>query len=281
MELIAAAREGTLGAFYAAYAFDVSPPSDDRPFFFHFFRLEQTPTLLGELGRRWQPFGGGGYFILIALLGFAVVVGGAAIVLPLAARRRFRETLRAERRFALRVVAYVVSIGLAFLFVEVTLVQRAILVFGDPTQAFSVVVGTLLVASGIGSALSARVPWRAAMVLLGVLLATYAVLPRLAGSGLLALPDPLPLAVVVGIVAPVGFLMGVPFPRVVRTIGASPSLVAWAWAANGSASVVSGIVATIAALSFGFGAVLAAAAALYVVAALLAPEDRSAADAAA
>jgi len=155
--------------------------------------------------------------------------------------------------------------------VEVTLIQRAILVLGDPTHAFAVVVGTLLVASGIGSALSARLPWRAAMLGLGALLAAHAGASWVIGPGLLSLPDPLPIAVVVAVVAPLGLLMGVPFPRAVRAIGASPSLVAWGWAANGSASVVSGIVATMIALSFGFGAVLAAAAALYLVAVALAP----------
>jgi len=262
---------GDRSTFYAGYAFDVSPPTDDRPFFFHFFRPEQTPELVQEFGRRWQPFGGGGYFILVALLGVASVAAAGMIVAPLLVRRRFRDALAVRRRFAFRLLGYLVAIGLAFLFVEVTLIQRAILVLGDPTHAFAVVVGTLLVASGIGSALSARLPWRAAMLGLGALLAAHAGASWVIGPGLLSLPDPLPIAVVVAVVAPLGLLMGVPFPRAVRAIGASPSLVAWGWAANGSASVVSGIVATMIALSFGFGAVLAAAAALYLVAVALAP----------
>jgi MFS family permease len=257
--------------FYARYPFDVAPPTDDRPFFFHFFRLEQTSALVEELGRRWQPFGGGGYFILVALLGFAVIVAGAAVVMPLLARRRFRAAFRGQRELAARTMAYVVAIGLAFLFVEVTLVQRAILVLGDPTHAFATVVGTLLVASGVGSALSARLPWRPSMLTLVAALGLHAGLSWVVGPALLALPDPLPLAVVVAVIAPVGFLMGVPFPRIVNAIGPSPELVAWAWAANGSASVVSGILATLIALSFGFGVVLAAAAALYLLAVVLAP----------
>ncbi|HSH21252.1 MAG TPA: hypothetical protein VK992_01380, partial [Candidatus Caenarcaniphilales bacterium] len=257
--------------FYAGYELDVTPPTDDEPFFFNFFHPEQSVALLAEAGRRWQPFGGGGYFILVALLGFAILAAGAAIVAPLVARRDFRGAFGGRRRSALRILGYVVAIGLAFLFVEVTLVQRAILVLGHPTPAFATVVGTLLVASGFGSGLSSRIRWRTAMLLLGAVLAVHAMLSWLIGPELLALPDPLPLLLVVALVAPVGFLMGVPFPRAVAAIGSSPSLVAWAWAANGSASVVSGIIATMVALSFGFGAVLALAAVLYVAAMTLAP----------
>ncbi|MDP8905833.1 MAG: hypothetical protein M3N29_11125 [Chloroflexota bacterium] len=263
--------EADRSGFYAGYEFNIAPPRDDHPFFFHFFRLEQTPALLAELGRRWQPFGGGGYFILVALLGFAVAAAAVAIVVPLVARPQFRRALADQPAVALRALAYVVAIGLAFLFVEVTLVQRAILVLGHATPAFATIVGTLLVASGIGSALSFRIPWRAAMLILVAVLAAHAGFEWLIGPRLLALPDPLPPLVIVGLVAPVGFLMGVPFPRAVRAIAATPSLVAWAWAANGSASVVSGIIATMIALSFGFSAVLAIAAALYLVAALLVP----------
>ncbi|OQB76731.1 MAG: hypothetical protein BWX88_05333 [Planctomycetes bacterium ADurb.Bin126] len=43
-------------AFYATYDFDVRPPTDDRPFFFHFFRWRQTPEILDNLGRTWQPW---------------------------------------------------------------------------------------------------------------------------------------------------------------------------------------------------------------------------------
>jgi hypothetical protein len=270
MELLAAADRG---AYVGTYPFDVSPPTDDRPFFHHFFRLEQTPALLAEMGRRWQPFGGGGYFILVALLGFAVLAAVAAIVLPLALARRGRDAVvdRHHRASRGRTLGYVVAIGLAFLFVEVTFVQRSILVLGDPTHAFAAVVGTLLVASGVGSILSPRIPWRPAVLALAVLLAGHAVLSGLIGPSLLALPDPLPAAIVLGLVAPVGFLMGVPFARAMHALAGSPSSVAWAWAANGSASVVSGILATMVSLAFGFGAVLGAAAVLYLVAALLAP----------
>ncbi|RLC54476.1 MAG: hypothetical protein DRI80_19245, partial [Chloroflexota bacterium] len=45
-------------AWYRAYSFDVTPPTDDRPFFGHFFKWRQAPEVLAMVGHTWQPFGG-------------------------------------------------------------------------------------------------------------------------------------------------------------------------------------------------------------------------------
>jgi hypothetical protein len=58
MELLNA---GPRSAFYAAYPYDVRPPTDDRPFFGHFFKWSQAGEVWDELGKTWQPFGGAGY----------------------------------------------------------------------------------------------------------------------------------------------------------------------------------------------------------------------------
>jgi len=68
---------------YADYRFDIRPPTDNRPFFFHYFRWQQTPEILATLGMTWQPFGGSGYFVLVALL---ILVGLAAAVFILGPR---------------------------------------------------------------------------------------------------------------------------------------------------------------------------------------------------
>ena len=257
-------------AVYDASPLDITPTTDDRPFFFQFFRWEQTPAVLEGLGRRWQPFGGSGYLVVVALLGFALLASAFAVLLPVALRRSFRATLAAAGAGrALRLVGYVVTIGLGFLFVEVALVGRLILLVGTPTLAFASVVGGLLLWSGLGSLASARIPWRPSLVLLAVLLAwapfaLAALLPPLLG-----LPLALRIAAVLVVLAPIGFLMGVPFPRLISILGGQPGLVPWAWAANGSASVIGAIAAPMIALSAGYGAVLGAAAALYLLAAAL------------
>jgi hypothetical protein len=77
-------------AFYAAYPFEVSPPTDDRPFFGHFFKWSQTGQVLAELGKSWQPFGGAGYFVILALLALAVLSSAVVVMLPVAATRLAR-----------------------------------------------------------------------------------------------------------------------------------------------------------------------------------------------
>jgi hypothetical protein len=269
---VALATTSDRPAFYAAYEFDISPPTDDRPFFFHFFRPEQTPEVLENLGRRWQPFGGSGYLALVALLALAAAAAAIFVVAPIALRAGFRATFRrAGARRVARTLGYFTAIGLAYLFVEVALIQRFILLLGHPTFAVAAVVGALLLTSGAGSWLSPRIPWRGAIVALGLLLALYPALTGLATPALLAAPLAVRLVAVAALIAPVGLLMGVPFARGIGALGDADALVPWAWAANGSASVVSAVAAAMLALSFGFTPLLVGAGALYLAAALSLP----------
>ncbi|MDQ5851563.1 MAG: hypothetical protein M3380_05710, partial [Chloroflexota bacterium] len=74
-------------ATYADYRFDIRPPTDDRPFFFHYFKWRQTPEILASLGLTWQPFGGSGFFVLVALLALVGLASAILIVGPLLLRR--------------------------------------------------------------------------------------------------------------------------------------------------------------------------------------------------
>ena len=156
--------------FYAAYPFDIAPATDDHPFFFHFFKWRQTPQVLATLGRTWQPFGGSGYFLLFALLALVLFLSLILIVVPLLLPGRSHLTGEGARRLPRgRVVLYFGLLGLAFLFVEIPLIQRWILLVGHPSYAFAGVVIILLVCSSAGS-LAAGAAWmrpRAALAVLG------------------------------------------------------------------------------------------------------------------
>jgi spermidine synthase len=269
LDLLADAGQGS---FYRDYEFDVSPSTDDRPFFFHFFRWEQTPAVIENLGRRWQPFGGSGYFVLLALLLFALTAAALFVLLPLAVRKRFRAALAdAGARRAGRTLGYFIALGLAFLLVEVVFIQRFMLVLAQPTLALAAVVGPLLVFSGLGSLASARIPWRPAMIVLAMLIGAYAVLGRSLVPMLLELPLEGRVGTVALLTAPVGFLMGIPFARGIAALSDEPAFVPWAWAANGGASVVSGVLAAALSLSLGFTVVLLLGAGLYLAATMLLP----------
>jgi len=259
--------------FYAAYPFDVTPPTDDRPFFGHYFKWEQAGQVWAQLGKTWQPFGGAGYFVLIVLLVFAIVSASVLIVLPLAVRGVWRVERRArgeERtslhapRFTLNALAYFALLGLGFLFIEIPLVQRLILFVGKPVYALAFVLFGLLLFSGLGSVISRRAPWRGTLaILMMVALAYPMLLPRLFQ---LALGWPAAARFAVGVMslAPLGVLMGIPFPKGIAWLGrSSPDLIPWAWGVNGAVSVVASVLAALVALSVGFTVVLVTGAICY------------------
>ncbi len=253
--------------FSDRYEYDVSASRDDRPFFFHFFKWEQTPTVLRLLGKTWQPFGGSGYLIVLSLLAMVTALSAVLVVVPIVVVRRRQRRGLAEPGGWGRPVLYFIGLGLGFLLVEVALIQRSIVVLDHPAQAFSVVLFGVLLFSGVGSMVSTRVPWRPALAALAILIAAYPlVLPRVL-SGLLGFGLPVRVLVILTLLAPLGLLMGVPFPRGLRALGETgPAWLPLAWGVNGFASVASAILAAMIALSWGFTAVFAIAALAYLLA---------------
>ncbi len=268
-------------AYYASYPFAVAPAADDRPFFFHFFRWGQTREVLASLGHTWQPFGGSGYLVLFALLGLVLLLSAGLIVLPLVIARG-RGAGQGAGVSLWRLLIYFGGLGLAFLFVEIPLIQRYILLFGHATYAFSVVVVTLLLLASVGTQLVARAMVaeerrvRAGVRWIFPALVSLIVITALAGPRLMAtaLSWPLPgrLLAATAALAPLAVLMGMPFPLGLAQIrAAGPRPIAWAWAVNGCASVLASVLAAIGGLSWGFTAVILAGAVTYAVAGAVAP----------
>jgi hypothetical protein len=259
-------------AYYAVYPYDISPPTDDKPFFGHFFKWSQAGEVWAELGKTWQPFGGAGYFVILALLGVATLLATMLILLPTATARKpgssqariMRGSLSAGDVLAL---GYFGLIGLAFLLVEMPLLQQFILFLGSPAYAMAAILFTLLLFSGLGSQISGRAPLLSCLLaLVALLLCLPWLLPPIFARTLgWALSYRLGLTAV--LLAPVGFLMGMPFPggisRLLETRGRA-SLIPWAWAVNGAMSVIASVLAALLALSFGFGWVLRLGALLYL-----------------
>jgi hypothetical protein len=263
---------GDRARFYANYSYDVSPTDDDHPFFFHFFKWSQTPEILQTFGKIWQPFGGSGYFVLVALLILALLASAILILLPLLFRRRVTTTLfppdrQIQRPNRWRVFTYFAMLGLGYLFVEIPLMQHFILFLGHPIYAFAAVLFAILLFSGLGSMISPRLPLpRTLMVLIGSIILYPLILP-LVFRLLLGQALSLRLLVSVLSLAPLGFLMGVPFPKGVGIVGGlAPDLVPWAWGINGCTSVLASILSAMLAISFGFSRVLVAASLAYGVA---------------
>ena len=279
---------GDRARFYADYSYDVSPTSDDRPFFFHFFKWSQTPEILQTFGKIWQPFGGSGYFVLVALLILALLASAVLILLPLLFRRKImlppdlairrpgldvREpqsndlAIQAEpgKQLRWRVFAYFAMLGLGYLFVEIPLMQHFILFLGHPIYAFAAVLFAILLFSGLGSMVSPRLPLsRILLALIGGIILYPLVLPFVFQ---LLLGQSLGIRLLISVLslAPLGFLMGVPFPKGIEIIGRlAPDLIPWAWGINGCTSVLASILSAMLAISFGFSRVLVGASVAYL-----------------
>ncbi|MGM0401626.1 MAG: hypothetical protein ACQEQT_10045, partial [Chloroflexota bacterium] len=251
-------------ALFTDNLYDVTPPTDDRPFFGHYFRWRQIPRIMAQLGRTWEPFGGSGFLLILVLLGVAVLASVVLVMLPLAWRGE--HTPMGSRRW--RIILYFAALGLGYLFIELPLMQQFILYLGHATFSFIVVLSALLFFSGVGSSLSHRVSLRFVLLILIGLIGVYPFglrwlfrttlsLPRLARTGIAILS-----------LLPLGVCMGVPFAAGLRHVEQMiPGITPWIWAINGSASVVSSVLAAILALSWGYHAVLGTAGLCYLGAA--------------
>ena len=258
------------GRFFAEYPYDVSPPTDDKPFFFHFFKWSQVPLILRLFGKTWQPFGGGGYLVLVALLILTALASAGLILLPLGIKGTERtggKRKEGSRLLRLRIFGYFTLLGIGYLFIEIPLMQRFILFLGHPTYAFAAVLFAVLVFSGLGSLASPRLPlpWVLAALCVAILLYPPLLPPffRL----LLGLPLTLRLLAAILILAPLGFLMGMPFPKGIALLSdVASDLIPWAWGVNGCASVLSSILSVMIAVASGFSWVLVGASVAYGVA---------------
>jgi hypothetical protein len=263
--------------FFRDYPFFVTPATDDRPYFFHFFRWRSLPLMLSTGGFAWVPFVEWGYLLLVATLIQSAVLGGLLIILPLAVLRKPPGDQRYRRGARLLVFAYFLVLGVGFMFVEMALIQRLVFFLANPVYAVAVVLAGLLLVSGLGSGWAARLVAQgysmrrlAVVAALGVaaIAAIYAFGLQPALRPLLALPLAARVAVALAVMLPLA-AMGMLFPLGLRHLGrVHAELLPWAWAINGCASVVATSLATLLALGAGLAVMLLAAAACYVLAAL-------------
>jgi hypothetical protein len=239
------------------YPYEVSPPTDNNPFFSHYFKWSQAEKISSEFGKTWQPFGGAGFFVVLVLLILSLIIANLLILLPiiLTQIRANKNSNLKKSQNSLRWAAffYFGCIGLGYLLIEIPLIQQFILYLGHPAYSMATVLFSILLFSGIGSQNSHKIPHRTALIsLIFVAIFTSIILPQI-----FVLTLGLPLIGRIGLsvfsLAPLGFLMGIPFPKgIARLRKSDPSLITWVWGINGAASVVSSILAVLLALSFGF-----------------------------
>jgi hypothetical protein len=255
----AALEKGDTRPFQATYPFDISPTTDDRPFFFDLY-IEASEAAL-------VPFR-----VIYTLLGAVAVLALALILGPAL-------WLRARERGTTPAVApwFFGAVGLAYLFVEVWLLHRFGMYLGNQTYAMSAVLAPLLVGTGLGAWLGERrIPEPRARVRAGGL-----AIVALVGLGFFALPPLLNatwsapmsarVALVTGVVLLHGLAMGLPFPAGLRWLGrVRPEAVPWCIGINSFASVIATVAVTPLCIRWGYVVIFAAGIALYALAVVLA-----------
>jgi spermidine synthase len=272
--------------FFRDYAFNLRPATDDRPYFFHFFRWRALPLMLHTFRQSWIPFSEWGYLILVATLGQATLLGILLIVFPLILLPRHRTPNDSPiarplggGAARLQVFFYFLALGLGYLFMEMALIQRLIFFLANPGYTVAVVLAGLLFVSGWGSAWAGRQLRKGtsatrlaclAALVVAFVGTVYAFGLHALLTPLLSWPLPVRMVIAFAVMLPLA-AMGMPFPLGLRQLGQSNAeLLPWAWAINGCASVLAGPLATLVALAVGLPAVLLAASVCYVVTALVA-----------
>jgi hypothetical protein len=256
-------------AFLRRYRYDVSPVDDNRPFFFYTVQPRELWAFLkGARGsadyqiNRAVP-------LLFGLLAVSLVATALILALP-----RLVLGSRLPRQHGVpRFLWYFLFLGVGYILVQVALVQKFVLLLGHPTYALTVIIFSMLLASGLGSYFSRRIVGgsgaRLGAVLAlaaGVVAALAAVLGRLPETGA-AWPLGVRFVASVALIAPAAFLMGIPFPTGLRRLEQRhPPSVRWAWSLNAAASVMGSVAAVALAIFLGLRETLLVGAAMYLCA---------------
>ncbi len=258
--------------FIAQAEDDLSPVTDDRPFFFNFTRLEDIPDALVKS----RLLFGDGLSNLVTVLVLSTGLALVCIVLPMALVRRRAPGPSGSRVRAARMLGYFCCLGFGFIVLEIALMQKLTLLLGHPTLSLVVALGGLLLGSGVGAGFAGTkasdVPTTraalatAAVAALSVLLSV--VIADVVAAGLdRDLVARLAMAVVLTL--PLGFAMGLPLPLGIRVLDRdAPHLIPWAWGLNGAVSVVGSSGALFIGMFFGFSTAMLVAAAAYGLALL-------------
>jgi len=271
--------------FWQNYRYNVTPVDDDRPFFFYTVQPRDFWSFLKSGSQAADYKINRALPLLFELLGISVIAIAVVLALPPLLLGSRLPAEKGERRFLL----YFVCIGAGYILVQVALIQKFVLFLGHPTYALTVIVFSMLISSGLGSYFSRRLigdfgTGRLVAALMAVAAAVSALAFLASPLSEFGVGWPLPVRVLttIALIAPAGFLMGIPFPSgMTRLEERYPQAVRWAWALNAAASVLGSVAAIFLAIYIGLRATVLAGAFLYLAALAVALLHREAVEVAA
>ena len=258
--------DGTVGQS----SVNIAPVYDKSPYF-------NQPNRIGQFRFKNMQIGGIGEGVVrsaivysnsiyLSILALSLLFSFLFIYLPL--RRRRSDTSQRP------LILYFFFIGLAFIMVEIIFIKIFQLFLGSPAISISIIIFSLLVSSGIGSLLTARVFRPFAKRMIPTFAIYLAALLILYGFALFHILDwfmflsfPWRIMVSFLLISLAGFFMGAFFPEGIRRLGAKDKvMIGWAWGANSFATVVGSIMSVIVSINWNFTTVLVLAALSYLAA---------------
>jgi predicted membrane-bound spermidine synthase len=259
--------------FEEQYPYDIRPVDDNRPFFFYTVQPGDIWEYARQFVRKDAPKSSRADFtinlavpVMFGLMAVSLLATGAVLALPplLLGTRLPRE--KTVRNFLL----YFIAIGAGYILIEVALIQRFVLFLGHPTYALTVIIFSMLIASGCGSYFSRRLvgfSQKRLIAVLGaimILVGALAVITRPMMEIGVGWPFWLKVFITILLIAPPAFLMGMPFPTALGMLESwhKPS-VRWAWALNAAASVLGSASAVFLAIYLGLRATLLVGGGMY------------------
>ncbi len=252
-------------------ALDLTPTTDERPFFFNQLPLYNLGKFFGEtLPGLKQGVAQGNLratLTLVMLVGLSLLLVIGTIVVPL--RPAIGDV---GRKLACGGTAYFFLLGAGFMFFEIALLQRMSLFLGHPIYSLSIVLFSIILSAGFGSLLSDRVVLNSAprfvawaLAVAGYLFSLNFWLP----DALMALESAPLLArggFAVAVIAPAGLLLGFGFPTGMRLISeVDPRPTPWFWGINGAAGVLASSLAVLCSMAYGISASVYFAALCYLL----------------
>jgi len=222
--------------FYESFPTKVHPVTDDSPFFLSFEK--PMPKILEQL-------------VFIGIMISAIFLVGPYFWL--------RKDNPAQNELKTgKIALYFAALGMGFILIELSLLQKFILLLGNPTMTFAILLFTILVAGGIGSFTSSRLiknnTRNLTFIIGGVIAIGFLYVAALSTiiDSIISEEFVFKAIISVGLLFPIGFLMGMPLPTVMRLVKSySPIHVPWMWAINGAFSVLGAVLSVIIGIVYG------------------------------
>lgn len=264
-----------LSKTYKNYHLDMSPVSDERPFFFYQNRLKDFFSVLTMPSP--PDFFGAGLFILAKLIMICMVMTLIFLILPLFLHKFESDGRKISSLVKLNRIVYFICLGIGFMFIEIPLIQRFILFLGHPIYSLSVVLLAILCFCGLGSYLTDRIAVEKLKKYLSVILLIliieivlyyFALTPLL--KGFLFVGQKMKILLSLVILAPLGLMLGMCFPAGYRLMDSDThTLSPWFWAMNSAASVFGSVLSVFIAINFGLGFTMLCGGGIYSIALLM------------